>query len=164
MKCPPNNKYQHELGIPTTCTADRACQSAPWSGLLYTSQKKLNSAFWLTSASEAEDVVLATAALVVAKAVVAIDTGGLDVTAAGGATTAVVAMLVLVVLVEVEVDEELELKLELVLVLVLVELELLLLEVPAVTATASLEMAEWHCAVVKKKKIDPTRSEKPFGD
>lgn len=116
--------------------------------VLHTSQKKLNSAFWLTSDSVAEDVVLATATLEVGGAVVvSTDTGGVDVATAGGAATGVVEMLVLVelVLVDVEVEDEL-LKLELLLVLVLV-LVLVPLDSCALTATASFEMAEWHCAI-----------------
>lgn len=100
--------------------------------------------------------MLATTALVVANAVVSIDATVLDVTAAGGATATVAEVLVLAALVDVEEDEELELEL----VLVLVELELVL-ESPALTARASVEMAEWHCAVMK---IHPSWSEKTSGD
>lgn len=84
--------------------------------------------------------------------VVSTETTELVVAAAGGgATTAVVdrtSELVVLVLVDVEEEEEELLELELVLVDVLVEVLLLLLVSSELTARASLEMAEWHCAVV----------------
>lgn len=107
---------------------------------LHTSQKKLKSAFWLTNDSMADDVVLGTATLAGGGG-----DGGGDV-----ATEATLVLVVLVVLVDVSDEDELLLLLLLELeLLLLLELELeLALDSCALTALASFEMFEWHCAVV----------------
>lgn len=116
----------------------------------------MKSAFWLTSDSEADDVVLGTATLAGGGGdgggVVSMDTGGLDGATAAGGGVATEATLVLVVLVDVSDEDELLLELlELELLLLLLELEVeleLALDNCALTALASFEMFEWHCAVI----------------